>query len=272
MKCVSCETEINPKWSHAININVCPFCGKHIMEEHLKNLFVSLAETMGALQTYPDQLNDWLLSNHNYIKTDSPQLKMYLPKDVLKEMRKDFDDAEFQEKKKSIVKVKTQDGEEDVLVEKVQSEAKTESFFDRAEAISHTERNKKDGHKSIAAKTQHLKEVTQKIKEERAAGIIDEAGLASMIGSEKADPDTVAELQSMMATGDIIASGLPETSDGDDDDIPSAVLSMASRAAAKKGHGGGPNEADLQSLHEMQHKVKNAQKRLASGKGGFSRS
>jgi hypothetical protein len=46
MKCVTCQTEINPKWKHAIDINVCPFCGKNIMEEHLKNCLVSLAAAM----------------------------------------------------------------------------------------------------------------------------------------------------------------------------------------------------------------------------------
>src|SRR5208282_6533600 len=126
MRCISCETEINPKWKHAIDINVCPFCGKHIMEEHLKNLFSSLGQTMDQLQQYPDQLNDWMLSNHNYIKTDSPNLKGYLPIDTIKEMRREIDDAEFQEKKSTTVKIKLPDGtEQDVIVEKRQSDAKT---------------------------------------------------------------------------------------------------------------------------------------------------
>src|SRR5579885_95705 len=106
MKCITCEVEINPKWKHAIDINVCPFCGQHIMEEHLKNLLTSLGETMEKLQAYPQQLDDWLLSNYNYIKTDSPNLKMYLPKETVKELRKELDEAEFQEKKRSVVKVK----------------------------------------------------------------------------------------------------------------------------------------------------------------------
>jgi len=46
MRCISCTTEINPQWKHAIDMNVCPFCGKHIMEEHLKNLFAALSSTM----------------------------------------------------------------------------------------------------------------------------------------------------------------------------------------------------------------------------------
>src|SRR5271166_1978670 len=136
MKCVSCDTEINPKWTHAIDINVCPYCGKLILEEHLKNCLVALTTAMDEMQKYPEQLDDWMLSNHNYIITDSPQLKMYLPKETIKELRKEIDDAEFEEKKSSTVKIKLPGGgEQEIVVEKTQSEAKTNSFFERAEVL-----------------------------------------------------------------------------------------------------------------------------------------
>src|SRR5271169_5876640 len=86
MRCISCETEINPKWEHAIDINVCPFCGKHIMEEHLKNCIASLAVAMEEMLKYPKQLEDWLLSNHEYIKTSSPNLSDYLSKEDVKKV------------------------------------------------------------------------------------------------------------------------------------------------------------------------------------------
>lgn len=276
MKCVSCETEINPKWRHAIDINVCPFCGKYILEEHLKNLFTSLATTMESLQNYPDQLNDWLLSNYNYIKTDSLNLKDYLPKEALKEMRKELDNEEFQEKKKSIVKVKTGDGKiEEVIVEKVQSDAKANGFFERAEAFKSPDRDKEEDSKSVSEKTQHLKKMAQQIKsdlKEGSKGHISQAHLASMINSEinneTLENSEVAELQAAIDGGNIV-SGLPDPADGTDEDdrIPSAVLAMASRA---KNNNNAVNK-DLETLHEMQNKVKNAQKKLASGKGGFSR-
>lgn len=282
MKCISCETEINPKWKHAVDINVCPFCGKYIMEEHLKNLFSSLNKTMEELRKYPDQLNDWILSNYSFIKTDSPNLKNFLPKEVIKELRKEIDNAEFQEKKQSIVKIKNANGEiEEVVVEKTQSEEKTSGFFERAEVLKGSGKTSNKGKapveseqpKSVAEKTQYLKELAKRIKSEGSEGIINEAGLASMISPEsidRADPETVAQLESFIDDGDIVSSGLVSESTGDDDDeIPSAVLSMASRA--KKGSGGGANEADLQSLRDMQNKVKNAHKKLESGKGGFSR-
>jgi len=274
MKCITCEVEINPKWKHAIDINVCPFCGQHIMEEHLKNLLTSLGETMEKLQAYPQQLDDWLLSNYNYIKTDSPNLKMYLPKETVKELRKELDEAEFQEKKRSVVKVKNAvtGEEEEVVVEKAMSDNKANSFFERAEALRPSEKGKKDGPKSIAEKTQHLKKLKEQIEEEGAKGIVSEAGMAAMISPEdmqSADPETVAQLQSLIDSGDIVASGLPPSPSDDDDEIPSVVLAMASKA--KKGSSGEPNDADLESLRRMQSKVQSAQKKLASGKGGFSR-
>jgi len=274
MKCISCEIDINPQWKHAIDMNVCPFCGKHIMEEHLKNLLTSLRENMESLQQYSAQLDDFLLSNYNYIKTDSPSLRNYLPKEAIKEMRREIDDAEFQEKKKSIVKIKALDEngevvEQEVVVEKVQSDAKAAGFFDRAEALKTTDRDKKDAPKSVAEKTRDLKAMAERIKAEGALST-NEGGMASMISPDmldQADPDAVAEFQSQIAGGDIVASGLPESATGDDDEIPSIVLSMASRAANKSSS----QDKDLKTLHEMQNKVANAQKRLNSGKGGFSR-
>src|SRR5579885_1184868 len=241
MKCMSCEMEINPKWTHAIDINVCPFCGQGIMEEHLKNLFSSLRQTMEALKDYPDQLNDWMLSNHNYIKTDSPNLKLYMPKEYAEEIRQQRDEEIKEEKKveakkaadrKSIVKVDIGDGEEqEVLVEKVQSEEKTNSFFKRAEAV----KPNIEGFKSATEKTQHLKAMAQQIKREGAT-VINKAGLASHLPPEmidNADPEAVAEFEAILSGGEV-QSALPETSSSDGDEIPSIVLNMASRAKGKQ--------------------------------------
>lgn len=278
MKCVSCETEINPKWKHAIDMNVCPFCGKHIMEEHLKNCLTALAAAMEAMVKYPAQLDDWMLSNHDYIKTNSPDLKNFLPKDVIKEMRKEIDDAEFQEKKKSIVRIKTQDGdgnviEQDVEVEKAMSDNKTQSFHDRANNMLKQEKAVDGEPKSVTEKTRNLKataeEIRKKLAREQAEG-----GVASMISREnmaEADPEAVAEFQQVISSGDIVASGLPPASDGDDDEIPSVVLAMANMKNQKGGNDGGPNAKDMEALARMQAKVQGGAKRLSSGKGSFSR-
>lgn len=278
MKCVSCETEINPKWKHAIDINVCPFCGKHIMEEHLKNCITTLSAAMDAMLKYPEQLDDWLLSNHDYIKTNSPDLKAYLPKEAIKEMRKALDDEEFQEKKKSIVKIKTRDEEgnvteQEVVVEKTMSDDRTQTFHDRANNMLKAEKAVDGEPKSVAAKTKDLKAVAEKVKREVAAAMSSkEGGMASMISKEsmaEADPEAVAEFQAVIGSGDIVASSLPPTSDGDDDEIPSVVLAMANMK--KGGADGGANEKDLRALANMQAKVQNSAKKLSSGKGSFSR-
>lgn len=282
MKCISCEIEINPKWKHAIDINVCPFCGNNIMNEFLKNLLSSLRDIMEKLYAYPDQLNDWMLANHNYIKTDSSNLCEYIPKEyidkieevalekayVIERSKKNLDDAEDFEKRKNKkfkVKVATETGDEEVTVEKIQSEEKTNDFFKRAEAV----KPNIDGFKNTAEKTQHLKTVVQQIKREGAT-IINKSGNAGTISPEMmemTDPETVAEMQAMISGGDMIHSSLPDSDMNDGDEIPSVVLAMASKA-----QGGGKNsQADLIKLQQLQGKVSGSRQKFLSGSGGFSR-
>lgn len=268
MKCISCTTEINPKWTHAIDINVCPFCGKHIMEEHLKNLFHTLRTTMESLAEYTDQLNDWMLSNHNYIKTDSVNLIDYIPKEQLKTEvveKPDFDKP----KNTFIVKVKGDNGvEEEVVAEKIQPEEKTNDFFKRAEVI----RPNIDGFQSTAQKNEHLKKMVQQIKRTGSATTSGE-GQTSHISPEmmeNADPETVAELESVL-NGDHITSSLSDTGD---DDIPQFVLNMGKNM---KG-GGKSNSADLLKLQQQHDRLRHSRENFESGGnrggkgGGFSRS
>ena len=287
MKCVSCETEINPKWTHAVNINVCPFCGQHIMEEHLKNCVAALAAAMEEMQKYPEQLNDWMLSNHSYIKTDSPDLKNYLPKELIKELRKEIDDAEFQDKKQTMVTIKLPGGgTEEVLVEKTQSTAKTNAFFDRAEVLKGS--GKTSGKavkasdepvapKSVAEKTNKLRSMVQDIKSKGAQSgpTEEEIDMASELGVsqetlENAEPVSAAELHALIGGSGIIASGLPPVSDGLDEESATAdrVLANNLRMASKKNIASS-QERDMQTLREMQDKVSNTAKKL--GTGGFGR-
>jgi Zn-finger nucleic acid-binding protein len=296
MKCLSCQANIDPKWHHAIEINVCPYCGNPVMEQLLKELLSTLQDTMEKLQSYPDQLGDWLLSNYDYIKTDNPNLKNYVPQEILKNMKKELDDNDFDRNKKTI-KVKTDRGEEDVLVEKIQSDSKTASFFERAEIIKRDASNE-DGDdrnedvdsgesgsiqlgsskpqkpktfKTAAERTKYLKKLKEKIEHESSQGIIGEEGLAAMIdpSNETMDPEDMAALQSVVGSGDIINSALPAPLD-DEDRMADRVLSMnlsASNRNSVKGHDGGYNQKDAQALQNLVDK--------AQGKnmgGGFSRS
>lgn len=283
MKCVSCEIEINPQWKHAIDMNVCPFCGKHIMEEHLKNLFVALAKTMEDLQQYPDQLNDWMFSNHSYIKTDSPEIVNYIPKDMLKEIKKAQDEKDFQERKKFTVKVQTENGVEEVQAEKIQSEEKTNDFFKRAEVIKNppttpapANPNASPTFQSPSEKTQHFKKVVQQIKKAGAPALNDQ-GMADIITPEmieQAAPEAVAEFQSLIGGGEVASS----LQDNIDDEVPSHILAANIAAASKAKGGSSSNAADLLKLQQMQERVKASRASFESGAnrggkgGGFSRS
>jgi Zn-finger nucleic acid-binding protein len=289
MKCLSCESEINPKWIHAIEINVCPYCGKVILEEHLKNCIAALASAMTEMLKYSEQLDDWMLSNHSYIKTSSPDLIRYLPEEVLQQLSKKSVKTTNspEEPQISIQKIKIPDGKggftiEPVQVEKTQSAEQTNSFFERAEVLKGAGKtsgkapkasDEPEAPKSVVEKTKNLAKLAQQIKTEASQGLTGENGLAVMMRPDmidQADPDAVAEFQAAITSGDIIASGLPPASNGDDDDIPSVVQNMANRALNKSSSSSNTNEKDMQSLYEMQNKIRNAQRRL--GSGGFGRS
>ena len=283
MECISCKIEINPQWAHAIEINICPFCGKCIMDEHLKNLFGTLRETMSQLQVYPDQLSDWMLSNHNYIKTDSEKIINYVSKEILSDLKKARDEKEFQDRKKFIVKVKTENGAvEEVEAETLQSEEKTSDFFKRAEVIrtpnanNSKTTNSSASFQSPAEKTQHLKEMAKQIKRAGSAGIT-ATGDSLMISAEmleNADPEAVAEFEQMI-TGNEVVSSLP---DANDDDVPAHILAANLAVAKAKGGGGGANAADLLKLQQMQSRLQKSKEDFESGAnrggkgGGFSRS
>ena len=284
MRCKSCETEINPKWRHAIEQNICPNCGDLLMDEHLKNCIAALSTAMENMIKYPEQLDDWLLSNHNYIKTNSPNLVNYLPEDVMQQLFKkpivEKKEGSPEEPKTSVIKIKMPGGgTQDVLVEKTQSEEKTNSFFERAEVLKGAGKTSgkapkapenPDAPKSVAEKTQNLKKLAQQIKTEVSQGINNESGLAVMMRPEmidQADPDEVAELQAAIFSGDMVSSGLPPVSDGEEDTIPSVVQNMANRAISK--NAGGSSDKDMKTWQDLQNKVANASKRL--GTGGFGR-
>jgi hypothetical protein len=275
MKCLSCESEINPKWTFAISENICPMCGKPILEEHLKNLLASLRETMDAMAAYPDQLNDWMLSNHSYIKTDAENLVDYVPKDLLKGLKK-ADDEDFQKRKESqkfTVKVKTDNGEEDVEAETIQSQETTNDFFKRAEVIKkNTNPSQGGSFQSPAEKTSHLKKVMQQIKRAGSTGLSNSEGGEISIPAhmmEDADPEAIADYESLLSSGEIRSS----LSESNDDDIPASVLAMASRANPS----GKSNNADLIKLQQMQDRVRKSREAFESGEnrgskgGGFSR-
>jgi hypothetical protein len=294
MKCISCETEINPKWKHAIDINVCPFCGEHIMEEHLKNCLSNLAVAMEDMLKYPDQLSDWLLSNHSFIKTDSPDIGKYMPAELLKQLKKVEEEKDFQARKdapgkKEVIKIKNDSGvEEEVVVQKIQSDERTSEFFKRAEVIknpnnSQTKQqlgpNAAPTYQSPAEKTEYLKKVKQQIEKVGAPALTSKEGGSMMLPAEmlaNADPEAVAEFQQMIAGGGEVASSMDDSWDGDDDLPGGDGILQANRAIAASKQGGGSsgdyNPKDAAHLARLQDKVSNSRRNMKGGGGSFSRS
>jgi Zn-finger nucleic acid-binding protein len=239
MKCMSCEMEIDPKWKHAIESNMCPFCGQLILSEQLKTLFVDLRITMEGLQEFKEQLDDWMYSNHNYIKADSPKLK---------EMLKGPENKE-----KHTVKVRTEHGEEDVVVERIQSEEQTTEFFKRAEAF------KPKGDKSPAEKTSRLKAIVKQIKSGGGASLT-----SFDVEDDGGNMNDISELESAITGEPAINSALTNP---DDDEIPAQVLAMAQTSG-----GSDKNNKDIRAHQEMYAKQAESRKNFQNGsKGSFSR-
>lgn len=68
MKCNSCGSEIDPKWKHAIENNLCPFCGKLILEERLKDLLSNAREILDELnENYKEEFIEWTKKNYNLV-------------------------------------------------------------------------------------------------------------------------------------------------------------------------------------------------------------
>lgn len=252
MKCKSCDSEINPKWKYAVDNNTCPFCGLSIMEEELKNLLYDLRITMESLNDYSEQLDDWLLSNFNYIKTDSVNLINYIPKDQLKQGLK-LKNNEV-EGEKYIVKIKTDQGEQEVVSKKIQPDEKTNEFFKRADAI----KPNLDGFSSVSEKTQHLKNMVNKIKKASNGNT----------SSEVISSDMISELENQIDSGESNDSDDINSYSSDEEEIPAFVLNMANKNSSN-------SNADLIKLQNMRAKIANSNRNFLNGenrgKNGFSR-
>lgn len=284
MKCISCEGDINPKWKHAIEINVCPNCGGQILETHLKELLSSLRDTMDKLQQYPEQLDDWLLSNYQYIRTNSPQLSQYMPKGYAKPKKEDATTEDINQPE--MRKIKLRDGSEvDVIVEKTMNDTKAQEFQDRANPKGKSVKGRiLPGvalPKSATDKTNDLKKLKRQIEEEGSKGIISQASLADMIAEEKqGDAEIIMDngeglsQEELVAMQTMVNGGEPITtinSDGVDEESRMAdrVLHMNMQA---KGKSGGSANKDLEYLRQHQTAVADAQARMDGGGGRFTRS
>jgi len=253
MRCMSCEAEINPKWKHAIENNICPSCGSSIMLEELKNLLSSLRGTMEIFsESFPEQLDDWMLSNFNYIKTNSPQLASYVPKQNIIKPKKVI--REINEEDGDDI-----DGDGGSVVLGQQDQEITNEFLKRAEVSK------------AVNKTAHLQGIVKEIKR-KGAPMATGSGAAGVLISadmlENADPEAVAEMQSMLS-GDNVTSALMPEPDGEDDVHDNVAAAMVNKF---KGNGSNASSKDLETLRKLQTGASAARRNSASGKGSFSRS
>lgn len=65
MRCKSCKEDVPPKFTHALSVNVCPLCGKEIMDEKLQEILGELKIALSDAKDYMNEVEDWLLSNYS---------------------------------------------------------------------------------------------------------------------------------------------------------------------------------------------------------------
>lgn len=236
---MSCQSEINPKWKHAVNNNSCPFCGDNILPEELKELLSSLEHTINELkEKYSNQLDDWMLSNYNYISTENDKLINYVPKHKLINKVKSSAVKETSEED-SGVDENLESSIDEGKVTSVQDSSVTEQFF-KAAGVS----------KSIE-RTQELKKMAEEIKAQNPS-------IKKKIASHS-DYDEDA---------DDINSSLDSYDDNADEDIHPAALALAKSKISKSSSDYNPK--DMLKLQELHNKNKHARSSVVNGSGKSS--
>lgn len=271
MRCNSCQADIDPKWSHAINNNICPWCGSAIMEEYLKSLFATLRDTMDKLQAYPEQLNDWMLSNHQFIKTDATDIIKHVSDELLKTHRIFKDKGDVPDQPKKVIKVQTEKGPVEVEVQTLKTDDQASEFFKRANPPGKSGSGK---FTSPADKNQHLKDLKAQIEKAGSTGIIVSPEEMAADESDGMSEDDSAAMEDFYAAtpGEHIHSAIANSMD---DDIPAGILAANQAAAAARG-GSSHNAADLLKLQRARDRQQQSRDNFESGAnrggGGFSRS
>lgn len=233
MKCASCDVNIDPKWKYAIEQNICPFCGQNIMDEYLKNLLISLSDTINKLSDYEEQLNDFMLSNFQFIKTTSKHLADYLTPEQLSEQELKF--------KSNVKKVKNHSDLKEVNEEKQENNI-TSEIFKRADLLKDDSGKRKFN--SIAEKMAYIKSIAE--KEKKKKGGDETASMADINISKLLQEDFSEFAENPENLYDDEEDDL--TVEDNMDKIPSAVL----RASAKAKNSDSLNR-DLETLKRLKN-------------------
>jgi hypothetical protein len=252
MKCISCEIQIDQKWKFAIQNNVCPNCGDSIMDEHLKVLLADLASCMVDLQGFPKEVDDWLHSNYGYVKVDS---------ETFHDKYVEINSERFYELAprgagspgkfaKKLVKIKDDQGNETEVEEsKLQSDATTQSFFDRAMNKSAS---------SAESPTDKILALKQAAERARSGG-------AQMLYLKDVPDEGDAQDEVDVAPTPGLRSGIVSQADDEEADIDAHLARL---------QGGGASGKELREykmLEAMQNRLAGSANRLKSGKGAFGR-
>jgi hypothetical protein len=241
MECLSCKVEIDPKWKHALENNVCPFCGDNVMPEDLKNYIISLRSTLDIFkEKYSNQLDDLLFSNYKYVRTDSPRMKQFIPEpkviynSIPDQTREDDSDSDESAEEKDSSVVAVQDPEV------------TSKFFKNAGASRH------------AARTEELKNLVSQIKTNNPK-------LSALVKQGSAEDMSDEEFMESEGANSSISTPY------DDEDIPPAVLAFAGQSGKNNP---GYNPKDMLRLQQLQQRTAQSRKNVVNGTGGkgsFSR-
>lgn len=236
MKCASCNFDIDPKWKHAIDANVCPFCGQEIVPEDLRTVLTTFSNLLDQyFEKYESEILDWFHSNLELVRADS--VPKASTKTTLLTVKKDK-------------RINNEEVPEEGIVTAVQDQEVTNKFFKNAQV-------------SNKMNDKNLKDIVKKIK--KSGGSSPDMLLSDTSISE----DELIEVSGLALRDDDALSGLSGSEDFDDiDSVPDAVL----RANKSMAGNSGSNNADIQKLQQLQDKTAASRKRMLSGGGGFTRS
>ena len=234
MICISCNTEINPKWKAAIDKNLCPFCGDVILDEKLKMLLSSLSQVMEDLSDFPSEIEDYLLCNFNYIKTNSEKLIDFVSPELLSN-----NNSKIIIGSKRVEKISDGKKEIDVMIEKNQSEQETSAFYARA-LNKKTEFNALD---EVSERNNKLKSIADRIKTSGNFDI-DSDDDPDVEGSESFDEEYSQVMQNNSSLHI------------DEEDLPSTVSNQIIKESGKLVP---TSKADFEILRKMRSRQENAE-------------
>lgn len=71
MNCMSCGAPIRPEFKASIRTNICPACGKELMNEATLDLLADIKEALEKMPNDPEGIAGWLLANYEMRKVGS---------------------------------------------------------------------------------------------------------------------------------------------------------------------------------------------------------